>query len=480
MGKGRRDDVDSIKKVFEMKLIKDSIYFKVVFCVWQLIHLIAAAQLYTGKVAPIIIVWGLLILIKNVFIDKNLGEKRYRYCLYLFLASYVLTIIINIKLNFIGNAKTFIWLLLLMFVIFITDKQKDINDVKNDIDTIAKVVTKTTFIMSIVSLLMFCFRMSFWIPRYDGSKIPQGYFAARLWGIFIDPNQACAVAIISILLSVIIIRRKAMSKIFCITNIITQYCFLILTGSRGGEIAFLFSGICLVYIFFNKNNYYKFIKINPIRVIALVLTGIVLSGVVVLSFRQTRKILTVIPKTLYKIETSISGVTSEAEDEDGEEEELNITTDRADVGGENFSNGRIELWIDGMRLSKHSPILGFGDRNIKIKAAELTPGSTLEKKVVHNGFIHMIIAGGWVAFAIMLLFIIMVLSKSIKIFFANKVYDEEIFVFDLLEVIIGVLLIITMLLTEIFYMNSFAAVMFWLFMGYTVYFQKNSNSLKEI
>lgn len=470
--------MDSIKKVFEMKLIKDSIYFKAVFCVWQLIHLIASAQLYTGKVAPIIIAWGILILIKNVFIDKNLGEKRYRYCLYLFLASYVLTIIINIKLNFIGNAKTFIWLLLLMFVVFITDKQKNIDDVKNDIDIIAKVVTKTTFIMSIVSLLMFCFRMSFWIPRYDGAKIPQGYFAARLWGIFIDPNQACAVAIISILLSVIIIRRKAMSKKFCVTNIIVQYCFLILTGSRGGEIAFLFSGICLVYIFFNKNNYYKFIKINLIRTMALILTGIVLSGAVVLSFRQTKKILTVIPKTLYKIEASISGVTSDIENE--EEEELNINIDRADVSGENFSNGRIELWMDGMRLSKHSPILGFGDRNIKIKAAELTPGSTLEKKVVHNGFIHMIIAGGWIAFAIMILFIVMILSKSIKIFFANRVYDEDIFVFDLIEVIIGVLLIITMFLTEIFYMNSFAAVMFWLFMGYTVYFQKNSSNLSKI
>ena len=471
--------MDSIKKVFEMKLIKDSIYFKAVFCVWQLIHLIASAQLYTGKVAPIIIAWGILILIKNVFIDKNLGEKRYRYCLYLFLASYVLTIIINIKLNFIGNAKTFIWLLLLMFVVFITDKQKNIDDVKNDIDIIAKVVTKTTFIMSIVSLLMFCFRMSFWIPRYDGAKIPQGYFAARLWGIFIDPNQACAVAIISILLSVIIIRRKAMSKKFCVTNIIVQYCFLILTGSRGGEIAFLFSGICLVYIFFNKNNYYKFIKINLIRTMALILTGIVLSGAVVLSFRQTKKILTVIPKTLYKIEASISGVTSDIENEE-EEEELNINIDRADVSGENFSNGRIELWMDGMRLSKHSPILGFGDRNIKIKAGELTPCLTLEKKVVHNGFIHMIIAGGWIAFAIMILFIVMILSKSIKIFFANRVYDEDIFVFDLIEVIIGVLLIITMFLTEIFYMNSFAAVMFWLFMGYTVYFQKNSSSLSKI
>lgn len=472
--------MDSINKLFQMKFIKDSIYFKVVFCIWQLVHLIAMAQPYTGVVAPIIIIWGMLILIKNVIIDKNLLDKRVRYLIYAFLFSYVVTIIINIKLNLIGNLKTLVWYSILIFAIFITDKQKEVEDVKRDIDTIAKVVTKTTFVMSLVSLLMFVFRMSFWVYRFDGAKIPQGYFAARLWGLFIDPNQGCAVAIISILLSIILITRKSMKKSFSIINIIVQYCFLILTGSRGGEIAFFFSVICLVYILFNKNNYYKIIKIHSIRVIALVLTGIILSGAVVASFRQTRKILTIIPKTVYKIDSAISGVASNEEEEENEEEEISITIDRADVGGENFSNGRIELWMDGIRLSKYSPILGFGDRNIKIKAAELTPGSTLEKKVVHNGFIHMILAGGWLAFLLMMAIIIIILSKSFRIFFAKKEYNEDICIFDLMGILIGILLITTMFLTEVFYMNSFAAVMFWFFMGNIVYFQNNCKSIKNI
>ena len=66
---------------------------------------------------------------------------------------------------------------------------------------------------------------------------------------------------------------------------------------------------------------------NPIRVIALVLTGIVLSCTVILTFRQTRKILTVIPKTLYKIEASISGVISEEDDEDSEDDGFDINID---------------------------------------------------------------------------------------------------------------------------------------------------------
>lgn len=480
MGKGGSNSVDGVKKVFEMKLIKNSIYFKVVFCVWQLVHLIAMAQPYTGMLATVIIIWGMLILVKNIIIDKNLIDKTIRYFIYAFLLSYIVTIIINIKLNLIGNTKTLVWYIILIFVIFITDKQKNVEDVKKDIDTIAKVVTKITFIMATVSLLMFVFRICFWVYRVDGARIPQGYFAARLWGIFIDPNQGCAVALISIILSIIIIKRKAMKKFFPIMNIIIQYCFLILTGSRTGEIAFFFSGICLIYILFSKNNYYKFIKINSIRIISLVLTGIVLSALIVASFRETRKVLTIFPKTVYKIQGNINGVTSDEEDESTEESEVNINVDRADVGGENFSNGRIQLWLDGAKLSKYSPVFGFGDRNIRSKAGELTPGSTLEKQFVHNGFIHMILAGGWLAFLLMMTIIVLVLSKSFRIFFAKKEYNEDVCIFDFMGILIGILLIIAMFLTEVFYMNSFAAVMFWMFMGNIVYFQNNCKSIKDI
>ena len=92
----------------------------------------------------------------------------------------------------------------------------------------------------------------------------------------------------------------------------------------------------------------------------------------------------------------------------------------------------------------------------------------------------MLLAGGWLAFLLMMAIIIIILSKSFRIFFAKKEYNEDICIFDLMGILIGILLVTTMFLTEVFYMNSFAAVMFWFFMGNIVYFQNHCKSIKNI
>ncbi|MBM6839531.1 O-antigen ligase family protein, partial [Clostridium saudiense] len=85
------------------------------------------------------------------------------------------------------------------------------------------------------------------------------------------------------------------------------------------------------------------------------------------------------------IPNSISNLKNETDNENS-----TIDIERNDLSS---SNGRIVLWKDGLRLSKYSPVFGFGDRNIPVKASELTPGSSLAKKTVHNGFIHMLLSG---------------------------------------------------------------------------------------
>ena len=48
----------------------------------------------------------------------------------------------------------------------------------------------------------------YWVKRVDGAVIPIGYYYARLWGIYVDPNQAAVISIISMLASVIVLINK--------------------------------------------------------------------------------------------------------------------------------------------------------------------------------------------------------------------------------------------------------------------------------
>ena len=460
--------VDIINNIYKSKLLNDSVYYKIVFMIWALVHTLSFGPRITGYLSPIILLWGVLILFRNLVLKKNILRKSYLYIIFAFLTSYVITIIINKSLNIIGNTKTLIWAAIMLLVIFINEKSENNKKLYNDIIKVSSVIVITTFIISLISVLMFCLDISYWINRIDGALIPQGYYAARLWGIYVDPNQASSIGIVSFISSILILRSKNYSKnyikIFNIINIIIQYIFIILTGSRGGEIAFIFILIGLVYLltdYLLKNK----IKSIGTRTIIGLLCGCVISITIIISFESTRRLLANIPRLTISTQEYISNTT-------GNEIGTNsghITVDRPDVGGGlDSSNGRLTLWRDGFRLIKYSPIFGFGDRNIVFKASQFTPGSSLEKQFVHNGFIHMLLSGGIVAVVIMITLLILIMINIIKVVFGKNRYNKEYYLYSVMSLLVGSLLITAVFLTEIFYQNSFMATVFWIYIGFIV------------
>ena len=443
-----------INRILNLKIFRDSIYYKLVFILWTLLHSLTFGQYITGYFSLPIILWGGILVLKNVSEKRGYINKVTQFSMYAFLISYIITIFINRNSNLIGNTKTLIWQIIMMFVLFMSESWKNKDEIYSDILRISNTIIVATMILSLCSLIIFLFNIVYWVKRVDGAVIPIGYYYARLWGIYVDPNQAAVIAIVSILSSIIIIiNKKYKSFIFVIFNIIVQYLFMILTASRGGLIGFLFSVIVLGYLlsdYLLRNKITKDIFRSSISFII----AIIVSGLLILSEAPTRKILSIIPN-------SISNLKNETDNENS-----TIDIERNDLSS---SNGRIVLWKDGLRLSKYSPVFGFGDRNIPVKASELTPGSSLAKKTVHNGFIHMLLSGGIIALIIMCVIIISIAIKAIRIFFKGNRYNKDFYITNIISVIIGVLLVTSMFLTEIFYQNSFAATIFWICLGYSMY-----------
>lgn len=187
--------------------------------------------------------------IKNIFDKRGYINKVTQFSIYAFLISYIITIFINSNSNLIGNTKTLIWQIIMMFVLFRSESWKSKDEVDSDIIKISKLIIVLTIILSLTSLIIFLLNIVYWVKRVDGAVIPIGYYYARLWGIYVDPNQAAVISIISMLASVIVlINKKYKSLSFIISNIVIQYIFMILTASRGGMIGFLFSSIVLGYL----------------------------------------------------------------------------------------------------------------------------------------------------------------------------------------------------------------------------------------
>ncbi len=464
--------MDIVKRIYNYKLLRDSIYFKITFMLWALIHSLSFGAYVTSYFSPIIIVWGMLLLAKNIMSKNMIIKKTYIYILSTFLILYVVTIIYNINSNFLGNTKSLIWTSIMLFVIFINEYKSDKEKLYNDIIKVSLALTISVLLITLISVVMFCFDIYYRVNRGDGTLIPQGFWAARLWGIYVDPNQGATIGIMSLISSIILLinnkRNKKIINVISAFNIVIEYIFIILTGSRSGEIAFLlvlFGFIYLIseYLLRNKIN-----KCYLKNFIAIFIGGIV-SISVISTFHGTRSMLGKIPTLTIKSQQIINSTLGV---EVGKHEG-NITMDRPDVGEQyDVSNGRLTLWKDGFRLIKYSPILGFGDRNIFIKAKELTPGSSLEKQYVHNGFIHMFLSGGIVAVVTMGLLLIFILKDIIKRVFAYNVYTTQYYIYSSVALIVGVSLITAVFLTELFYQNSFISTVFWIYIGFIVAIDK--------
>lgn len=451
-----------IQKFFKMRILDDSVYFKIIFLLWALVHYLGLGQYITSYASPVILLWGGLLIIKNIFIDRVNFSMKYTILIYAFLASYVVTIFINRDLNFLGNTKTLIWASIMMIALFINDYNKDKEQILRDISRISRAVVIASLIISGISLLLFFFNINFWITRVDGPQIPQGYYAARLWGIYVDPNQSCNVALISLALScVLLLRKTLLNKIILILNILVQYLLIVLSGSRGGEIGLAFFLIGVLYLVIEKIFKDK-IKGITFRVIVSVALSIVLTVVLMGTLSITRRGLALIPETASGIKSSISSKEKE--------ETTHITVDRPDV---ETSNGRVQLWTDGLKLSKNFPVFGVGDRNIMIVAQKLMPGSSITKQYVHNGYIHALLSGGAVGLLIIMVLIGDIAIVSIKNILNKKKYINEYYIYSTIVIMLGAILLTAVFLTEIFYQNSFTAAIFWIFMGYIVYLNKN-------
>ena len=462
--------MEIISRVFDFKLLKDSLYFKITFMLWALAHSTSFGQRYTGYFSLIFILWGALLVVRNVFITKIDYKKFYVIIPSLFILGYLITIFLNRDSNVVSNFKSLIWVIIIFFVLLLGDKDKSINDVIEDVKRISSFIVVPTFAISGYSLLMFFFNIKYWTVKAGGIRVPQGYFAARLWGIFADPNEACNIALIALMCSIVLIYlykgKKKGIVIFNIVNIVVQYIYIVMSGSRGGAVGLIFLLIGSLFIGF-QYIFKRRIKIKLVRIITSLLISVVITTTAISLFDETRQFVADIPKMIFSFNINEDPVDEEPKNE----EVIDITTVRPDDEG---SNGRIELWISGLKLSTESPIFGHGDRNINVRAKVSMPDSRLAWQHVHNGYLHLLLSGGLVAFMLMFIFIGATAWKSLIIILNKDDYSSKYVIISLLSILCGSLLFTTLFLSEIFYQNSFTTLVFWTMLGYVITIQENN------
>lgn len=384
----------------------------------------------------IIQIWGCILiaydLVSQRCMFKSIGGK----ILVAFLFISGISILYNAPGMLSEGAKAFMYNAVWLLVIYPQAKEWKINeDFPKHFLRINKIVIWFTLCVAFLSLCTFCVGTSFYV--YIGeSKLRQGFLEGRLFGFYTSPNIGSLLGVISIVLCLIsgIVRgRKAGKRIkfekYEIVNILVQYLYFALSGSRGTQVTIIAFVASIVFLGILKTPQLK----KGITYTAIGICGILL---MYLSIYVISNTLTAIPT--YVVNNQIDS--DEDEPHKVVKTETILRMEQSDI-----STGRTAIWEAAFKIIKQSPILGYGDSSVydgKHLRADRVDESQLNKYNIselqrvdgnmHNIYIQILVATGIAGALVFLIYIIVTVVNALNKLSTEKNDFERYAVFGLI------------------------------------------------
>ena len=408
---------------------------------------------------------GAVLVAFDFFMSFSIFKSRENIILLVFWVICLISSLLNMKYGIVNNVKTLVWMAIQFFLFFsfVNTKDKEINK------TLKLIMNSSAAIWLagvIASLVEFFLQISYIAPASDFPR-RQGFTEARLFGVFTDPNFAALTSMLVIVFCLFLIKYCDSKKlrIYYWVNIAFQLIYIVLSGSRTA----MLEGYMLVFftaIVQARNAAIK--KGQGSRALLSIARGVLAVAVSIALVFAVQKTMPFLAELCAPLRDSI---TIEI-DEDINEEDI-ISLERHDVNEENISNNRFSIWKSAIEVSQGKRIFGVSPRNLLSYATEEFPDSYLVRMdyETHNGYLALFVNSGIMGTLAMLVLIVDVIRLICRYLKCKKKqeYDSEvIMLFSVLFIIAGS----AIFQPEIFFVNSYGAAIFWLCLGYFMYFLK--------
>ena len=402
---------------------------------------------------------GILVLYLFIKNRKNFWTLEY-FFLFLFCCSYVVTILLNFSSHFINEVAMLGYTGLLLFTMTYYDRERTTEETKKELIKLSWLIVAVTWFFAFIAIVMFVFSVSGFF-KLDGTLYIYGMFENRLWGLY-NPNTGSVINYISFILSAILLKFTGKRRKFLWSNLIFQGICFILAQSRGGWICVI--GYLVIYLLFLRKWKKEKPHIGAVKKWAYrcFVTLIVCIGVAIGS-HVAKVALSYVP---YGVATIF-----QYEDELKDRHEKLERLDKKDNNLESITTGRLGLWKVGLKVYENDPLFGIGYRSIDDALREdLDKGAYLNSHSggLHNIYITTLVSCGAVGFVLMGAFMLLVLKKMLQVFFRKDTPDYVKYIFTF----IPVWLIGELAESRIILGMNFLAVIFWITMGYVMYFTR--------
>ena len=431
------------------------------FKILYLIHVFLAFNCFTFHMkfldytSVVVIVLGGILLLQRVKNIKYILTYKYVWILILFFVSYAISLIVNWKYGFMGNIKGGVWMTLQFFLLYVLEPEKYDGEYKMQLKIISSVLIVYTAFCSLVGMLMAFFSYGGREDFLDGTGTFYGFIWGRLWGCYTDPNHGGIITVVAVFLAFYLLYyvQKKYIRLGLWISIFFNYLYLVFSDSRSAKLSFTLG--CMLLLFFNLRGNAK--EINIKKMLIQILVSACAALCIYVSFTGV--------KMLYN--TCVMYMTETEDDhtkEIGREE---------DIEGD-YSNRRFDIWTSGVEIYEENPVAGIGFRNVISYAESDMPDTYIVNNdyakfdSFHNVVIDVLVSQGTIGILLLLILGLAVFIKSMVSMIKEKRFSD--IECRTLFCIVLILVIDSMFISAIFYVNSPETVAFWALLGYFIYF----------
>ncbi|WP_413538303.1 O-antigen ligase family protein [Enterococcus malodoratus] len=405
---------------------------------------------------------SLIIFVDFILTIRERKIKKYDIFLVLFIVVMLISSLVNLKYGILGNIKLLMWQIIFFFLVFQFAKDYGYN---RWFKIAEKILVFSWFVIILISLGMFITKYGIKIPiQYKYYPVRIGWLGNRLFGIFTDPNFGAVTSIIVIFIEIKnLIQKKesAFVRFFCYFNIVLQFLFIVLSGSRTAEITLIALIFFFTFFIFKQSkiiNSKSMFKQYSMAFFVAILSVFLLVGISYV----TEKTIVYLPRAYSKVQSDSSSKKAEKKKEEVETTSLA----RPDTESGDVSNRRFKLWSSTIEIAKKSPLVGGSPAYYIQFAHDRVPYTLMgqDNLTAHN-LIFLVLAGtGGTGVLIFFIFLMRSIFKALLYCFksTNSLRDDPVFYSIIFS---GGICLSALFITELVLVSTIGSFVFWLSIG---------------
>lgn|GEM_PF-2631918 len=247
------------------------------------ITLIPIVNIYLPFLRKVMLVWIIIIIVKDIILDRDLFNNSISKLLILFSLMSIVTIFLNYSNNLSSNISFYVYTLSIMLgaSLYVSRRSKEQTIV--DIYNIGRSFVILTFLLSLLSIIIFMCNINIILYNESLGTYYSFYYRGRLPGLYFSATMGALIMLTSFMISCINLyinyfyRQNGKVKYVYASNIIVQGFLIYATDSRGSIVSLttfsiLFS-ILIICPLLYKSRYTKSV-IRGICITVILFTGL--------------------------------------------------------------------------------------------------------------------------------------------------------------------------------------------------------------